>query len=428
MKKLLHGMIRCTTHLGCMLLLLLILSSGMNADMQRLSNENPGMPDSIYSVYVLPRMRELSNTTANEISDPGGTLAAFMEKLAALRRGGEGTVSILHVGDSHIQAGIITGRLREQFQRDFGNAGRGIIIPLRMAGTNEPRDYSITTQCGVKTRKVIDKDIQGTLGFTGISATFETPNNEFRIWSRSPFNSITVFHHPAAPILHEPDRLNTGSNRVANNSLMATKIMLSQTVDSLTISGLTTAEYSVPTFFGFSLENGRPGVLYHSIGHNGAAFEHFINNTSLVYGGAAELFPDIIIISLGTNNCFGGNFRRADLYNVVDGFIRSLKMVYPNIPLLLITPMECCNSNTVRGHRTYVSNPNVATAASVIAQAAADNGVAYWNLYAAAGGNNIMEKWFTKGLANTDRIHLTENGYLLQADMFYDAFAKYYNQ
>jgi len=103
-----------------------------------------------------------------------------VKRLAELREGAQGTVSILHVGDSHVQAGIITGRLREQFQRDFGDAGRGLITPLRMAGTNEPRDYSVTTPYGTRTRKAIEKDVQGTLGLTGVAATFETPYNEFK--------------------------------------------------------------------------------------------------------------------------------------------------------------------------------------------------------------------------------------------------------
>lgn len=415
-------MIRYAALAGCGLLLLATLSAK-----KAWMRQNPA-PAAIHSAYIQPQMRELLDTAANVISDPTGTLAPFMEKLAALQQGGEGTVSILHVGDSHIQAGHITGRLREQFQRDFGDAGRGIITPLRMAGGNQPNDYSITTPYGVKTRKAIDKDIQGTLGFTGVSATFETPYNEFRIWSRSPFNSITVFHHPAAPMLCEPDRLSIGSYCTIDNTPTATRIILSQTIDSLTISGFTTAEFNAPTFYGFSLENGRPGVLYHSIGINGAAFEHFINNTSLPHGGAAELFPNIIIVSLGTNNCFGSNFRQGDFYNVVDGFIRNLKKVYAGVPLLLVTPMECCTRKTVRGRRTYAPNPNVTAAATVIAQAAADNEVACWNFHAAAGAGGAMEKWFARGLANTDRIHLTENGYLLQGDMLYEAFAKYYNQ
>jgi len=229
-------------------------------------------------------------------------------------------------------------------------------------------------------------------------------------------------------MLCEPDRLSIGSYCTIDNSPTATRIVLSQAVDSLTISGFTTEEYNDPTFYGFSLENGRAGVLYHSVGLNGAAFEHFTNNTTLPHGGAAELGPELIIIALGTNNCFGSNFRVGDFYNVVDGFIRNLKRVYAGVPLLLITPMECCTRKTARGGRSYTPNPNVAAAAEVVAQAATDNEVACWNLNAAAGGDGAMERWFVRGLANTDHIHMTENGYLLQAEMLYEAFAKYYNQ
>lgn len=42
-------------------------------------------------------------------------------------------VSIVHIGDSHVQADINTGTTRELLQYDFGNAGRGLISPLSLS-------------------------------------------------------------------------------------------------------------------------------------------------------------------------------------------------------------------------------------------------------------------------------------------------------
>ena len=52
-------------------------------------------------------------------------------------------VAMVHIGDSHVQAGFLTEAVRLPLQRRFGDAGRGLVVPLKLAKTNEPRDYSV---------------------------------------------------------------------------------------------------------------------------------------------------------------------------------------------------------------------------------------------------------------------------------------------
>ncbi len=386
------------------------------------AEEAPATPDSIRHTYLQPELRALVDSAANFITDSTASLAPFFEKLEALQTGDAGTVSVLHIGDSHVQAGYMTGRVRTLFQNDFGNAGRGLITPHKMAKMNEAPDYAITTPYGYKSVKVTDKQ-EDKPGFTGVAVTFETPYNELKIWSKTPFNGITIHHSPGAPVLFEPDTLNIGSYCDMDNTPTSTRISLSHETDSLTLRGFIATQYNDPTFYGFSLESGLPGVVYHSLGVNGAAFEHFVSNSTLADGGAAALCPDIIIVSLGTNNCYGGNFQRGQLYNTVDDFIRRMKRAYPGVPILMTSPMESCRRQGGR----RVPNPNIVAAVEVICSASVDNDVAFWNFYDAAGGAKAMERWAGKRLANADRIHLTESGYALQGDMLYEAIARHYN-
>lgn len=410
-----------TALFGAMVLMAL---SGRRADARAVAEEERvmGAADSVRHLYARPDLQGMVDSARNFIIDSLGSLAPFMARLEELQRTGEGRVSILHIGDSHVQAGYMTGRLRQLFQGDFGNAGRGLITPHKMAKMNEAPDYSITTPYGYKYTKLTDK-LEHKPGFTGISVTFETPYNELKVWSKDPFNGVTIFHSAKAPMLGEPDELSIGSYCTIDNTPTSTRISLSQKVDSLTLSGFTSAYYDDPTFYGFALENGEPGVVYHSLGINGAAFEHYGWNSTLLQGGAAPLEPDIIIVSLGTNNCYGGNFQAGQVYNCADGFVRALKDAYPGVPILMTTPMESCRRQG--GRRT--PNPNIVATVGILCDVAAASEVACWNFYDAAGGAKAMEGWFRSGLANTDRIHLTEQGYVLQGDMLYDAFARYYN-
>jgi len=72
-------------------------------------------------------------------------LQPFFNKLLKLENGDTNQISILHIGDSHIQADFLTREIRKDLQLRFGNAGRGLVFPLRVAGTNEPVDYHSST-------------------------------------------------------------------------------------------------------------------------------------------------------------------------------------------------------------------------------------------------------------------------------------------
>jgi lysophospholipase L1-like esterase len=286
---------------------------------------------------------------------------------------------------------------------------------------NEARDYAIKAAYPYHTAKATTQGEK--TGFTGMSLTSDTPYFEFAIWSKEPFDAVTVLHHEAAPALMEPDSLNPDTYCTIYNTPQSTRIVLNRATDSLTLNGFTDKVFNRPEYYGFSLENGGSGLLYHALGLNSAAFEHFASGTTLLAGGAADLMPDIVIVSLGTNNCYGNNFDAGRLGGVADNFIRRLKQAYPDAALLITTPMESYK----KSGRKRIPNPNVREAAVVIKAAAAKNGVACWDLFEAAGGNGANEKWYKRKLTSRDRIHFTEEGYILQADMLYDAFAKYYN-
>ncbi len=59
----------------------------------------------------------------------GSSLTAFHQALASLEAGRTQRVNILQIGDSHTAGDHFSGRLRELFQGQFGNAGRGMLPP-----------------------------------------------------------------------------------------------------------------------------------------------------------------------------------------------------------------------------------------------------------------------------------------------------------
>ena len=108
-------------------------------------------------------------------------------------------INIVHIGDSHVQAGFYSEPIRKNLQNEFGNGGRGLIFPYQAAKTNGPADYSFgSLQTWKAKRNCIEKGNlpTGLAGHTIYSAselaslTFK-PRDKFLIGKA---NEISIYH------------------------------------------------------------------------------------------------------------------------------------------------------------------------------------------------------------------------------------------
>ena len=161
------------------------------------------------------------------------------------------------------------------------------------------------------------------------------------------------------------------------------------------------------------LSGDRPGLFYHAIGNNGAAYETY-NRIGNVGAGIAPLSPDLIIISLGTNEAFG-KLNTTSFKNSVDRLVKNIRAANPDALLLLTTPMECHRSvattrkvrvkgkngkrRTVnRTSRSYSVNPNIAPLRNVILDYGKEHGIAVYDWYEVAGGRGASSSWISNKL------------------------------
>ncbi len=135
--------------------------------------------------------------SVNEIID-APNLDSFFDKLSALKREEIQELSIVHIGDSHVQADFWTGELRRLFQDEFGNRGRGLVFPFILANSHNPKDIHITSNVTWNYKRNIFKK-GPEMGIAG--AAIATDNPAFFIDvvlgdSLSPiqYNKITLFN------------------------------------------------------------------------------------------------------------------------------------------------------------------------------------------------------------------------------------------
>ena len=96
-------------------------------------------------------------------------LSRFFSALAKVEAHQPGkTVTILHLGDSHIAADRFSGDLREQFQSRFGDAGRGMLMPGLYLADGVKFDRGGEWQAALSTGKV-----SGPYGLSGAKLSLE---------------------------------------------------------------------------------------------------------------------------------------------------------------------------------------------------------------------------------------------------------------
>lgn len=369
----------------------------------------------------------------NKIHDEKSSMDSIYKMLYQLKMDPDSVkrpLSIVHLGDSHIQAGFLTGAVMRNLQNEFGNAGRGLVVPLRLAKTNAPRDYMISSNSTWQRGRLIQRKNTLPIGVGGIALAAENEKIDFTLKLREKeqdkyaFNQITVFSDEEAPTLNVNKQLLSLFDPLKEYPY-AYRLQLGEMTDSIRLnaSGATPGK---STYYGFSLENGKPGVLYHSIGINGAHYLDY-QNESLIKQTQA-LKPDLIVLSLGTNEAFGRNFNNIEFKRQVSGMIKLVKEANPNSALLLTIPAECYVKRKVNNKIVYSANTKVARVRSVLIDYAKENGIAYWDLFELTGGAGSSKNWFNNKLMSRDRIHFTEEGYQLQGELLFNAFITEYNE
>ncbi len=398
------------------------------------------------------------DTSKNHIVFPAGNaaFAPFLHKLDSLSFTGSGNVNILHLGGSHIQADVMSNRVRTHFIRDLGlpAAGRGFVFPYTAARSNTPASYVSRRKGHFKWARSVRKERAHPLGITGFEVTTIDPDAEVRVvlGTKSPeenfwhFTKVRVFGsspdsiEPAlqldsngTPLFGTRDSL-SGSfafnlPRRADSLILTfpwkdsarTKYLRDtlDALDSLSRDSLfadTNFFKTQPSFTltGILLSDTVAGLTYNSIGVNGADLSAYLSLENLEKDLDFSK-PDLVIFAIGINDANVENFDK-ELYKArYDTLIHRIRKVSPKAAFLFISNNDC--------HLTKSSQPNgnTAKAAEAVKELALKYKGGYWDMYAVMGGFRSMETWQRADYAKKDFVHFKNAGYELLGDLFFDA-------
>lgn len=178
----------------------------------------------------------------------------------------------------------------------------------------------------------------------------------------------------------------------------------------------TTARSSLIEYFESNESGSSPTLNYQFKGIIGASFLNLQSNDA-IFKRCRELNPDLIIISLGTNDA-QGTYNAARFRGELRAFMNKLKDFQGAATILFTLPPD--------GNKQGKHNADIEKVNNEIIDFARDAGYAWWDLAEVMGGKNSISKWRTQDFASQDLIHFSPKGYMLQGYLFYNALMKAY--
>ncbi len=367
----------------------------------------------------------------NKIEFPSDSSAfeKVNSKLHHLIQEGEGRLDILQIGGSHIQADIYSNVARYRLQHFYPglNGGRGFVFPYAIAKTNNPVNLKVEYTGEWTSCRNVQKNKTCQLGLSGISVSTRDSVASFKLYSYKSyhhydFNRVKIFYEFDDSLNYDmqlADRQLIDSVRVDSLNHFV-EYFLNRYLDTLEVKLLRTDTFSRAfTFYGATLETDDPGIVYHSIGINGASIPSFLR-CQLFQEQMSVIAPDMVVLSLGTNDAYGKTFDPQVYYANYDTLIQRIKQANPEVAILITVPND---------DYLYKRYPNKFTALQEqeIYKLAQKHGAGVWNLYQIMGGFNSSQTWYNFNLMKYDRIHFTKEGYQLKGDLYFNAILRMYD-
>lgn len=376
-------------------------------------------------------------TDLNKIENDSISLYPFYDKLYQLEQTKAGRINITHIGDSHIQADILSGTIRQKLQLKFGNAGRGLVFPYRVAKSNEPTSYKTSTNTKWDAKRNVYYDKPLPIGISGFTIETNDSLAEINLAVKDQpglsymFTKFTLFHEKGVNnydlTICDDANCERGvfksSDKEANPYI--SQLRFENPIRQIILRNKctdTSCQHST-RIYGMLLENDSSGVLYNMIGVNGSEYRHYTMSQHFIEQ-LTYLNSDLIIVSMGTNEGFSKGFNKDVFYQQIDSLINSVKQNNPKASLILTTPGDSYR----RSRKGGVKNPDMKTDKETIINYCINNKIAYWDLYEIMGGFGSMGKWYSAKLSAKDRVHFNGKGYQIQGILFYKALMNGYEK
>lgn len=411
-------------------------------------------------------------------------LPLFWKKMEKLKKSQSDKINIVHIGDSHIQADLMTSKVRKSLQNILGNAGRGFVFPHSLARTNGSADVKFESNNRWKNHRIVAPTSEKHIGLSGIALSTTAQNFAVKMSikeAESYFKTIKIITTP-----------NNNSIGISINKKIITserKVVqkMSHTIKKGEVISVIANKYNISVSElknanGLKLNAIRAGKKLNIPGNETKIVSseksefmplQMISDTGFDYYTSEQLVEEIYLIPKQKSDeyCLNGivlengnpgllyhnigvNGAQLTDYNKYPLFFEQLKTLSSDLIIVSLGTNESFDKMTAEDFMNQleifiqnVKNENPTSELLVITpppslfqrkitntfveeytkrilSSAVEKNYAVWDMFAQLGGNNSVRRNHAFGILGNDGVHYTKKGYEIQADLYTAALLK----
>jgi hypothetical protein len=339
-----------------------------------------------------------------------------------IKSASEKKVTLVHFGDSHIQAEWPTSKTRDVLQEYYGNGGYGMIFPYSAAKTYSSKRYK-TSHLGnwtfTKSFQSSSKVPMGIAGM-GVSTNQVSSSLKFRFIEKDTVSDILKFFIPKDSSMFD-FVINFGDTLIevsiieySMNGKSFIEIPIPGKLRDFSISFIANNKVQNKfELYGISAEaSDKNGILYHSVGVGAAPYNSVLRQ-KLLETHLVDIHPDIVVLDFGTNDYLYYDKIDSELSIDIVKIIGLMKMINPEMIIILTTAQDLYyKGNYIKSGVKF---------RDLIRTISESEGCLFWDWYSVSGGSKSLLKWRSKGYCQKDLVHLTIKGYHAKGQLFANA-------
>jgi lysophospholipase L1-like esterase len=353
-------------------------------------------------------------TTVQPVEEPSNNqaLVKFFRALRRTQHKRPGAITrVCHWGDSQIVSDNITSTIRLRLQQKFGDAGHGFLMVGHPASYNHQNVWHWSkgwSFAGVA--QGYKKDHwYGIAGLHAVSGRHDPVLARYKTKLTYPMGQhvsrFQVSYQQHAMGGRFQLRVDGALIRTVNTRGVEKKeVLLEHRVpDGVHSFGIKHIGYGTNRFFGVALERDVPGVIYDSLGLKGAQFHDLAKNDPAHWARQiAWRKPDLMVFGFGTNESYQ-EIPIRKYPPMWSALIRQVRKARPQASCLVLGPVD-------RVHLYKYSHPRTGPLRDAMRKVALAEGCAFWDTFAAMGGDKAALRWRRAGLMWGDLAHMNPQG------------------
>ncbi|MEZ4803004.1 MAG: lipase [Gelidibacter sp.] len=387
----------------------------------------------------IPDLSKIDTSKVQRIAYPSDRLGFISQIKSNLN---SDNCRIIHYGDSQLEGDRISAYLRNRLQGIYGGSGSGFVPIVQVyenisSVVSHSDNWTRYAYFDPTTEKFPHKKYGAYTSLSRFTPVYAEPIDSLMLDSlqvvkatidigipTKSYGLLKKFHKvglhygnataPTSIKVYKDGVLIKSEALIADGNYHKCAIDLSTTPSNLQI--VLESKIS-PDFYGLTLD-GANGISLDNVAMRGSSGTVFAgtngDNFAQMY---RQLNPKLIIFQYGGNSVpyLSDSLKVREYASYLKNHINWVKRKTTNANIIFIGPSDMTTSENGE-MKTYPLLPYLN---KTLQNVCLENGIAYWNMFDAMGGENSMEHWVNQGMAADDYTHFSRSGTKVISELFF---------